>query len=81
MNHYARLGVVAVRLFAFVLVLIGAMGLLYTALLAAAGTLPPEQRERASAAPVYLVAAVVLYAFSRPLGRLIGRGLEPPRET
>jgi hypothetical protein len=81
MSHYARLGVVAVRLFAFVLVLIGAMGVLYTALLAAAGNLSAEQRERASAAPVYLVAAVVLYALSRPVGRLIGRGLDTPREA
>lgn len=81
MNHYARLGVVAVRLFAFVLMLIGAMGLLYTALLAVVGSLSAEQRERASSALVYLIAAVALYALSRPLGRLIGRGLEPPREA
>lgn len=81
MSHYSKLGIVAVRLSAFMLMLIGAMGLFYTALLAATGNLPMEQRQRALAVPVYLLMSVALYALSRPVGRLIGRGLEPPREA
>jgi hypothetical protein len=91
MNHYARLGTVAVRLVAigfFVLTLLSAVIALGTGAL---GTMMGQGQQSAvfgmesmmrggmrmwwTSMLANLVIAVVLYAVSRPLGMMVGSGL------
>jgi len=77
MNHYQKLGTVLVRGAGFAALALGLMGLLYGAVLLARGaTLTAEQAERFGSSVWYVAFGLVLLLLGRPLGRLLGRGLD-----
>jgi hypothetical protein len=77
MSHYAKLATVAVRLVATVIFLLGAMGVAYFVF---GGFLSArkaaELAESLISGVVYAAAGLILFALSKPIGRLLARGVE-----
>ncbi len=77
MNHYQKLATVLVRCVGGLSATLGALGLLYGAALRAQGVpFSPDQAERFGASFWYIVVGIVVFLLARPIGRLLGRGLE-----
>ena len=77
MNHYQKLATVLIRGAGITSVALGVLGFLYGVVLVTRGTtLTPEQADRLSGSVWYAVLGLILYVLGRPLGRLIGRGLD-----
>ena len=77
MNHYQKVATVLIRAAGVTTVALGVFGLLYGMGLMSRGVhLTAEQADRFGASVWYVVFGVVLYLLGRPLGRLVGRGLD-----
>ena len=77
MGHYQRLAVFLVRCFAMAMAALGVFGAVYGMMLLAFGTAPrPDQTERLYASFWYVLFGLVLFLLGRPLGRLLGGGLD-----
>lgn len=77
MNHYQKVAIVLVRGAGAAAVAVGLLGFVYgTALVARGTSLSPEQAERFGSSVWYIVFGLVLFLLGRPLGRLLGRGLD-----
>jgi hypothetical protein len=77
MNHYQKLAIVLIRFAGCAAVAVGLLGFVYGAALMARGaSLSPEQAERFGSSAWYVVFGLILFLLGRPLGRLLGRGLD-----
>jgi len=77
MSHYQKMATVLVRCAGVIALILGILGLLYGAALRLRGTpLTPDQAERFGGSVWYILLGLVLLLAGRPLGRLLGRGLE-----
>ena len=77
MSHYQKLATMLVRGAGIAALALGLLGLIYGAVLHARGvSLTAEQAERFGASVWYVVIGLLLFLLGRPLGRLIGRGLD-----
>jgi uncharacterized membrane protein YczE len=80
MNHYARLATVITRMLGALIALSGLMGIVYW--LVAGFFLDrasPElvwQSARVLSAGIFVVAGMVVYAAGKPIGKLVGKGLD-----
>lgn len=80
MNHYAKLATVVTRLVGALLTLIGVMGMVFWFV---GGLLldktSPElawQSARVLSAAIFLIVGILIYIAGKPVGRLIGKGLD-----
>ncbi len=77
MNHYQKVAIVLIRAAGITAVALGVFGFLYGAgLLARGASLTAEQADRFGGSVWYVVFGLALYLLGRPLGRLVGRGLD-----
>ena len=76
MNQYEKMAILLVRFMAAVVIILGLLGLVYGAALSTSGTATAQQSERWVNGLWYIGLGLALFAGSRPLGRLLGRGLE-----
>ena len=77
MSHYAKLATVAVRLFATVVFILGVMGVAYYLVGGLLSARPvSELADSLLSGVVYALAGLITFAMSKPLGRLLARGIE-----
>lgn len=77
MSHYQKIATLLVRCTGAIAFTLGLLGLLFGSVLRAAGTAStPEQSERFGSSIWYVALGLVLFLAGRPLGRLLGRGLD-----
>jgi hypothetical protein len=77
MNNYQKTAAFILRIAGCVLAFVGAMGPTYIACMRALGRTTPEySSDRWAASIMWSVGGVVLVLLSKPLGRLLGRGLD-----
>ena len=80
MNHYAKLATTVIRLLGVLSALLALMGFLYAALVPffLNGTSPELawQSARLLSAAIFLVVGIFLYFIGKPMGKLVGAGLE-----
>jgi len=77
MNHFQKLATVLVRVAGLANAVLGVLGLAYGAVQRASGrTLTPDEIERWGASFYWILLGVMLFLLARPLGRLLGRGLD-----
>jgi len=77
MNHYQKVATVLIGAAGVSAVALGVFGFLYgVALMVRGAHLTPEQADRFGGSVGYVVFGAVLYLLGRPLGRLVGRGLD-----
>jgi len=77
MNHYQKIATVLVRAAGAAAAAVGVLGFVYGTVLVARGTsLSPDQAERYGSSVWYVVFGLMLFLLARPLGRLLGRGLD-----
>lgn len=80
MNHYSKLATSIVRLLGVLAALLGLMGFLYAGLvpLILSGGSPEQawQSARLLSSAIFLIAGIFLYFIGKPIGRLVGAGLE-----
>lgn len=75
-NNNTQLGTLLIRFFAVVMVALGILGLVYAAFLFSVfSTLRPDAFERFLSSFFYLIGGVVIYRYSRNIGRYITRNL------
>ena len=75
MNTFQKVGVFISRLVGAAIAAIGAMGLVYAALVVK-GTLAASPRASFGSSLVWLVAGAVVCVVAGPAGKLLGRGLD-----
>jgi len=80
MGHYAKLAAMIIRVLGVIIALIGVMGFIYWGL---AGLfleqVSPErmvQGARLLSSTVFILVGAIVFVLGRPLGRLIGKGLD-----
>ena len=80
MGHYAKLAAMIIRVLGVIIALIGVMGYIYWGL---AGMfleqVSPErvvQGARVLSSTVFIFVGAIVFMLGRPLGRLIGKGLD-----
>lgn len=77
MNHYQKIAIVLVRTAGAAAAAVGMLGFVYgTTLVMRGAPLSPDQAERYGSSVWYVVFGLVLFLVARPLGRLLGRGLD-----
>jgi hypothetical protein len=77
MNPWQKAAALVLRMAGSVIAVTGAMGPLYVAVISVlGGHAPLYPADRWVGSVVWLLGGVVLVALSRPLGRLLGRGLD-----
>lgn len=77
MTQFEKLGTFAVRLIALVSVGLGVVGLAFYAVAHAVGTtMSPEVEQQTKGGVWWVIFGVLFFVLSRPLGRILGRGLE-----
>jgi len=78
MNAYQKTATFVLRIAGCALAAIGAMGLIYVvAAVRATGQAPStDSSDRLVASLVWLGGGLVMLLFSKPIGRLLGRGLD-----
>jgi len=78
MNAYQKTAIFILRIAGCVLVVVGVMGLIYViAAVRATGQGPnTDSSDRLVASLVWLGGGLVMLLLSKPIGRLLGRGLE-----
>ena len=80
MNHYSKLATTVIRLLGVLSALLSLMGFLYAALvpLFLSGSSPEQawQSARLLSAAIFLAVGIFLYFIGKPIGKLVGAGLE-----
>ena len=77
MNHYQKIAILLVRFAGAGSIAVGFLGFIYGAVLVARRvTLSPEQTERFGSSIWYIVFGLIIFFLARPVGRLLGRGLD-----
>jgi hypothetical protein len=75
MNAHQKTGILVIRLAALLAVVLGCLGLIYWAAVVL-GLAPPSSRASLGVSACWILGGLALWILSRPLGRLLGRGLE-----
>ena len=76
MNHYQKLVVIAIRLLGMVAAVLGTWGILYVVLNALfSNPKPPDSVSNLISSLIYTIGGIILWALSKPIASLIGRGL------
>ena len=77
MNTYQKTAIFVLRIAGCALAIVGAMGLIYFLARRAAGQSPSaDLSDRLLASIVYLGCGLLVLFLSKPIGRLLGRGLD-----
>jgi len=80
MGHYAKLAAMIIRVLGVIIALIGVMGFIYWGLAGLfLAQVSPErmvQGARVLSSTVFILVGAIVFVLGRPLGRLIGKGLD-----